>query len=180
LRSLIRKGREKVEAGATEEGTREARVGATARGEAREATEKRATGEVDFADKESGRFYSPLVLSIAKKESISIAELNGIQGTGTNRRVRKQDVLTYLDSRGKQPAVMGKSPTGKVEPAKVSINIQPGDQIVEMDRMRKLIVEHMVMSKQISAHVTTFVEADVTNLVLWREKNKDEFLNARK
>ena len=130
--------------------------------------------------KRSGRFYSPLVMSIANKEGISSAELNSIQGTGAGGRVRKQDVLKYLDSRSKQPASQKTEEVKSPGAAKVSINLQPGDEILEMDRMRKLIADHMVMSKQTSPHVTNFVEADVTNLALWRDKFKDEFLKREK
>ncbi len=134
----------------------------------------------------SGRFYSPLVMSIAQKEKISTQELDSIKGTGENGRVRKQDVLKYLEERSKAPAV-AKAPA-QAAPAqvkqpdmpKVSINLQPGDEVVQMDRMRKIIAEHMVMSKHTSPHVTNFVEADVTTLALWREKTKDEFLKREK
>ena len=128
----------------------------------------------------SNRFYSPLVMSIAGKENISGAELDAIQGTGTNGRVRKQDVLKYLENRGKQPAVSKPEPARKAESIKVSISLQPGDEVVVMDRIRKLIAEHMVMSKHTAPHVTNFVEADVTNLVLWRDKIKDDFLKREK
>ncbi len=128
----------------------------------------------------SGRFYSPLVNSIAAKENISAAELDTIPGTGENGRVRKQDMHKYIENRGKQPVLQQSVAPKPVSSAKVNITLQPGDEIVEMDRMRKLIAEHMVMSKHTSAHVTNFVEADVTNLVLWREKYKDEFLKQEK
>ena len=133
----------------------------------------------------TGRFYSPLVRSIAKKENISEAELNSIPGNGTDGRVRKTDVLQYLEKRTKQPAMVKQEPVKqeqvkRPEPSKVNITMQPGDEIVEMDRMRKLIADHMVMSKHTSPHVTNFVEADVTNLVLWREKIKDDFLKREK
>jgi 2-oxoglutarate dehydrogenase E2 component (dihydrolipoamide succinyltransferase) len=133
----------------------------------------------------SGRFYSPLVRSIAKKENISEAELNSIPGNGTDGRVRKTDVLQYLEKRTKQPAAATREPVKqeqakRPEPSKMNITVQPGDQIVEMDRMRKLIADHMVMSKHTSPHVTNFVEADVTNLVLWRERIKDDFLKREK
>jgi 2-oxoglutarate dehydrogenase E2 component (dihydrolipoamide succinyltransferase) len=124
----------------------------------------------------TGRFYSPLVRSIAKNEGISGEELDVILGTGTNGRVRKQDVIEYIETRGSQPTVEAKEQSVKSAHAKINIFLQPGDQVVEMDRTRKIIAQHMVMSKQISPHVTTFIEADVTNLVLWREKSKDEFL----
>jgi 2-oxoglutarate dehydrogenase E2 component (dihydrolipoamide succinyltransferase) len=128
----------------------------------------------------SGRFYSPLVLSIAGKETINGAELDAITGTGANGRVRKQDVLKYLENRGSQPVTQKPEPVRSPATAKVNINLQPGDEIIEMDRMRKLIADHMVMSKHTAPHVTNFVEADVTNLALWREKNKDEFLKREK
>jgi 2-oxoglutarate dehydrogenase E2 component (dihydrolipoamide succinyltransferase) len=133
----------------------------------------------------SGRFYSPLVRSIARKENISESELNSIPGNGTDGRVRKTDVLQYLEKRKQQPASVKQEPVRqeqakRPEPSKVNITMQPGDQIVEMDRMRKLIADHMVMSKHTSPHVTNFVEADVTNLVLWREKIKDDFLRREK
>jgi 2-oxoglutarate dehydrogenase E2 component (dihydrolipoamide succinyltransferase) len=132
------------------------------------------------SQRSSERFYSPLVMSIAAKENISSAELNSIQGTGANGRVRKQDVLKYLENRGKQPIATKPEPVITTEPTKVSITLQNGDEIVEMDRMRKLIAEHMVMSKHTSAHVTNFVEADVTRMALWRNKIKDEFLKREK
>jgi 2-oxoglutarate dehydrogenase E2 component (dihydrolipoamide succinyltransferase) len=133
----------------------------------------------------SGRFYSPLVRSIARKENISESELNSIPGKGTDGRLRKTDVLQYLEKRSRQPVAVKQEPVKqeqpkRPEPSKASISMQPGDQIVEMDRMRKLIADHMVMSKHTSPHVTNFVEADVTNLVLWREKIKDDFLKREK
>ncbi len=132
-----------------------------------------------------GRFYSPLVRSIAKKENISESELNSIPGKGTDGRVRKTDVLQYLEKRTRQPeAVKQESakqePAKKPEPSKATVSMYPGDEIVEMDRLRKLIADHMVMSKHTSPHVTNFVEADVTHLVLWREKIKDDFLKREK
>jgi 2-oxoglutarate dehydrogenase E2 component (dihydrolipoamide succinyltransferase) len=132
-----------------------------------------------ISEKSSGRFYSPLVMSISKKEKISAAELDGIQGTGAGGRVRKQDILKYIENGKKLSGGKTLEPE-KRSAVKVNITVQPGDQIVEMDRMRKLIAENMVLSKQISPHVTNFVEADVTNLVLWRNKNKDAFLKKEK
>jgi len=132
------------------------------------------------AFKASDRFYSPLVMSIAGKENITAAELDAIQGTGTGGRVRKQDVLRYLEVRKASPVAQKQEPAIKSAPAKTAVNLQPGDEIVEMDRMRKLIADHMVMSKHTSPHVTNFVEADVTNLVLWRDRIKDEFLKREK
>lgn len=134
----------------------------------------------------SNRFYSPLVRKIAEEENISPAELETIQGSGSNGRVQKLDVLKYLEDRkdGKtaaaaKPVQTVTAPTAEKEveetKPKVSVSIGSQDQIIEMDRVRKLIADHMVMSKKVSPHVTSVVEADVTNLVLWRNKVKDEF-----
>ncbi len=137
----------------------------------------------------ASRFYSPLVMSIVSREGISGEELNQIKGTGENGRVRKQDVIKYLETRGqKKPetrqeslaTVSAPSSSGQKPQPKPAINLQPGDEIVQMDRMRKLIADHMVMSKHTAPHVTNFVEADVTNLALWREKNKDGFQKKEK
>jgi 2-oxoglutarate dehydrogenase E2 component (dihydrolipoamide succinyltransferase) len=122
------------------------------------------------------RFYSPLVKTIAKSENIGINELETIEGTGFEGRVRKQDILKHIQNRTKQISVKGdQRPIQSSVQQKISINAVEGDTIVPMDRMRKLIAENMVLSKQISAHVTNFIEADVTNLVIWRNKIKDEF-----
>ncbi len=127
----------------------------------------------------SGRFYSPLVKSIAKQENVSMAELEGIAGTGKDGRVTKDDILAYLPNRNKNGAT-AKSQTQSKPAVQQNIqapalSMQGGDEIIEMDRMGKLIAEHMVMSKHVSPHVTSFVEADVTNLVLWRDRVKKEF-----
>jgi len=126
----------------------------------------------------SGRFYSPLVKSIANQEGLSYEELEGISGTGLNGRLTKKDLLTFLK---KGATGAGKNSGKKSSSVSTKINNQPaisvdgGDQIIEMDRMRKLIADHMVMSKQVSPHVTSFVEADVTGLVLWRNRVKNSF-----
>ena len=130
------------------------------------------------------RFYSPLVRSIASEEGISIDELDQIKGSGKDGRVTKTDLLEYLSKKPSKKVVSTvtekvDAPTPKMpSPAtsstpKVSINGQ--SEIIEMDRMRKLIADHMVMSKQTSPHVTSFVEADVTPIVNWRNKIKDDF-----
>ncbi len=127
------------------------------------------------------RFYSPLVLSIANSEQISLAELESISGSGLNNRVQKKDILNYIETRKSKSSAEVEA-VSKVQvkeipaPAKVSVSIGSADQIIEMDRVRKIIADHMVMSKQVSPHVTSVVEADVTNLVLWRNKVKDSFL----
>jgi 2-oxoglutarate dehydrogenase E2 component (dihydrolipoamide succinyltransferase) len=146
----------------------------------------------------NGKFISPLVRSIAQKENISMSEIDAISGTGMSGRVTKKDILSYIDTRGTgeaatavtqaKPAVSAPAASNGVAPAVVSggssflSNIKEpvvmpmaGDEIIEMDRMRKLIAEHMVMSKHVSPHVTSFVEADVTNIVNWRNKMKKEF-----
>ncbi len=137
----------------------------------------------------SNRFYSPLVKTIAKEENISLEELETIEGSGANGRVQKKDILEYIENRAKgkttvqrpevaqQPETTEKQETqftaSRQKPAPVSVGAE--DQIIEMDRVRKLIADHMVMSKQVSPHVTSVVEADVTELVMWRNRNKDAF-----
>ncbi len=130
----------------------------------------------------SGKFYSPLVRSIADKEGISMSELESISGSGENGRVTKKDILSFIDSRGNTPVVTKTSAPAakKAAPAKTAhkpnVPVMEGDEIIPMDRMRKLIADHMVMSVQTSPHVTSYVEADVTNIVNWRNKVKNEFL----
>ncbi len=139
------------------------------------------------------RFYSPLVLNIASNEGINLSELEKIPGTGNEGRVTKKDILQYVSRRKdgngfhSQPPVTEpayerieeNTRTIKEEkykaPESIPVNMSGNVEIQEMDRMRKLVAEHMVRSKQTSPHVTSFTEADVTNLVLWREKEKDEF-----
>ena len=126
---------------------------------------------------EDGRFYSPLVKSIAKEENISPAELASIAGTGKEGRVTKQDMLDYLASRSTSKPTKAAAATSapSISQPKAPVSITGGDEIIEMDRMRKMIATRMVESKRISAHVTSFVEADMTNIVLWREKNKEGY-----
>jgi 2-oxoglutarate dehydrogenase E2 component (dihydrolipoamide succinyltransferase) len=128
--------------------------------------------------KDSTRFYSPLVKNIAREENITVAELETISGSGNEGRVTKKDILEYVQARKVsgttvQPvkhAVPTSAPTPKVQ-----TSISAGDEIMEMDRMRKMIAERMVDSKRIAPHVTSFVEADVTNVVQWRGKVKNDF-----
>ncbi len=126
------------------------------------------------------RFYSPLVRSIASEEGVSQQELDSIQGTGKDGRVTKKDILAHVANRGSQPAPATAAPVQKTtpavsEPTAPPVPIGADDEIIEMDRMRKLIADHMTMSKRTSAHVTSYVEADVTNIVNWRNKVKDSF-----
>lgn len=129
----------------------------------------------------SGKFYSPLVKSIAGKENVTIEELDSINGTGQNGRVKKEDVLKFIEGRGttpvKTPAASqpAQTSTPVKQHAAPSVTTGEGDTVVKMDRMRKMIADHMVMSKQVSPHVTNFIEVDVTPLVMWRNKVKDEF-----
>jgi 2-oxoglutarate dehydrogenase E2 component (dihydrolipoamide succinyltransferase) len=128
--------------------------------------------------KSSGRFYSPLVKNIAKEENIPVAELEAITGTGSEGRVTKKDILGYVQHRKLgatvQP-VQAFTGSNQAPPQKVPVSVNGADEIIEMDRMRKMIAERMVDSKRISPHVTSFVEADVTNIVFWRNKMKNEF-----
>jgi 2-oxoglutarate dehydrogenase E2 component (dihydrolipoamide succinyltransferase) len=130
----------------------------------------------------SGRFYSPLVRNIAKEEGIPMAELDSISGSGKDGRVNKSDILAYVQSRQNGIASAVAAPANGQAKAKhatpaPAVSFSGDDEIVEMDRMRKMIADHMVMSVQTSPHVTSFVEADVTNLVNWRNKMKGVFQN---
>lgn len=150
----------------------------------------------------TGKFYSPLVRSIAETEGISMSELELINGTGQNGRVTKKDILDFISIKGSNPtteSVVNTSANNNIAPSAIpaantaSSNATPGgflanikepivlpqagDEIIEMDRMRKLIADHMVMSVHVSPHVTSYVEADVTEIVNWRNKVKDSFKN---
>lgn len=141
--------------------------------------------EVAVSNNGSGRFYSPLVLNIANEEGIAMAELETIPGTGKEGRVTKNDIFAYLQNKKTQPAATPQPaapvPAQTVAPAEVvkssqaATSISGNVEIIEMDRMRKLIAQNMVASKQTSAHVTSFVEVDVTNIVKWRDKVKNSF-----
>lgn len=120
----------------------------------------------------SGKFLSPLVRNIAAREGISYSDLDTIQGTGMDGRITRDDILKLLDERNKKISEPEKKPDIPVRPATAQ-----GDEIIEMDRVRKLIAEHMVMSKRTSAHVTSFIDVDVTRMVNWRNSVKDAFLS---
>ena len=131
---------------------------------------------------DGNRFYSPLVLNIAATEKISMAELESIHGTGNEGRVTKKDILNYVANRSAAPvapAPVNDTPAATpvaASPAPASSVVASGNvELVEMDRMRKLIADHMVRSKATSPHVTSFTEADVTNIVKWRDANKAKF-----
>ena len=129
--------------------------------------------------KSSDKFFSPLVKNIATAEGISLTELENITGSGKDGRVTKEDILKYIGNRQKplatsqtvQPTTNNQQPTTQVVP----VSVNGGDEIVEMDRMRKLISGYMVASVQTSAHVQSFIEVDVTNIVKWRDRVKNAF-----
>lgn len=143
----------------------------------------------------SGKFFSPLVKSIAEKEGLSMATLESIAGSGQAGRVTKKDILAFIKNGGSEKQASQSSVPKTEAPVAKAIknapassgsgflsNIKepivvagPDDQIVEMDRMRKLIADHMVMSTHVSPHVTSYVEADVTNVWNWRKKVKNDF-----
>ncbi|HSH19953.1 MAG TPA: dihydrolipoamide acetyltransferase family protein [Draconibacterium sp.] len=135
--------------------------------------------KVDNVRELSNRFYSPLVKTIAKQENISFEELETITGSGANGRVQKNDILEYIKNKKSGKVVpqtkKEETSTERKTMAPPPVSVGEGDQIIEMDRVRKLIADHMVMSKQVSPHVTSVVEADVTELVIWRNNNKEAF-----
>jgi len=151
-----------------------------------EAVKETFSAPQDFTA--SDKFFSPLVKNIAKEEGISIAELDGMQGSGKDGRVTKEDILKYIEdrklgvltSRVAEPAktvepVKAAEPTVQKSQQAVPVSVNGGDEIIEMDRMRKLISGYMVASVQTSAHVQSFIEVDVTNIVKWRDKVKAAF-----
>ena len=144
------------------------------------AVEQIETEKVKFTSKidlpknsDTDRFYSPLVRSIALKENISLESLSKIIGTGRNGRVTKSDIITFIKKPPKNTDTQA-SPVSS-QSVKPASSISGTSEIIEMDRMRKLIANHMVKSKQIAPHVTSMVEVDVTNMVLWRNKIKNRF-----
>jgi 2-oxoglutarate dehydrogenase E2 component (dihydrolipoamide succinyltransferase) len=155
--------------------------------EAREKVKKPSDEEVIGGRTPSGKFISPLVRSIAVKEGISLEELDVVQGTGQQGRITKNDILAYLGNRPstgvpeeeiKKAVTESKSTETKPSHSPAPSSSAPftgPHEVIEMDRMRKLIAEHMVHSKHTSPHVTSFIDADVTNMVVWREKIKDSF-----
>jgi 2-oxoglutarate dehydrogenase E2 component (dihydrolipoamide succinyltransferase) len=126
---------------------------------------------------QSGRFYSPLVMNIAREENISMQELEYIPGTGSEGRVTKRDILNFLSTRGNAPKVEVKATQDEkpLQVVKPAVSLSGNTEIIEMDRLRKIIAQRMVESKRIAPHVTSFVEADVTNMVYWRNRVKQEF-----
>ena len=152
---------------------------------------KTATAVAEIPNQsDSNRFYSPLVRTIAKEENVSVTELDKIEGSGQGGRVTKSDILNFVQNRTTSPITHHPLPItnnsspiahhsspiiNNQQPITSAVSVSGNVEIIEMDRMRKLIADHMVMSKQVAPHVTSFVEADVTNLVNWRNKVKGEF-----
>jgi len=131
----------------------------------------------NLVNSHSEKFFSPLVRNIAAAEGIAMAELETIPGTGSEGRVTKNDILEYVKHRGQAAPVevVKRVPEPSSIPSATPVSVNGGDEIVEMDRMRKLIAGYMISSQQTSAHVYSFIEVDVTNIVKWRDKHKNEF-----
>ncbi|MGW8316507.1 MAG: dihydrolipoamide acetyltransferase family protein [Bacteroidales bacterium] len=159
------------------------------------APEAEASAEAAVVVSTRDRFYSPLVRKIAKEENISQEELDTIEGSGLNGRVQKRDMMKYLEQHGKKAdtgiETKTEAPAEKAAPATESagatrttesraaastLKTESGDEVIEMSRLRKLIADHMIRSKQTSAHVTNMIEIDVTGVVNWRNRVKEEFL----
>ncbi|RLD75032.1 MAG: 2-oxo acid dehydrogenase subunit E2 [Bacteroidetes bacterium] len=160
-------------------------VGETIQQDRIEKVEKKVNTNIEKEDYKSGRFYSPLVKNISKNENISFDELENIKGSGLNERVTKNDVLNYLENRKPEtvkPKVIGQNDLNNADkkPLKVYSSVNAGDEIVQMDRMRRMIADHMVNSVKVAPHVTSMVEADVTEIVFWRNRIKDEFFQREK
>lgn len=139
--------------------------------------------EAEDNSAEATRFYSPLVKSIAKEEGISMEELESIKGSGSNHRVQKQDILNYIENKGNATSKAapqkieskGQASTSKPAPKPVPVTVGKEDQVIAMDRVRKIISERMVQAVQTAPHVTSVLEADVTNLFVWRNNVKNQF-----
>ncbi|WP_456313293.1 dihydrolipoamide acetyltransferase family protein [Pseudomonas shirazensis] len=159
-----------------------------------EVAKETVTAPQDFAG--SDKFFSPLVKNIAKEEGISVAELDSLNGSGKDGRITKEDILKYIEDRksganvpdqkviqdkpqpnqtAPQVAPQVAEPTVQKSQQAVPVSVNGGDEIIEMDRMRKLISGYMIASVQTSAHVQSFIEVDVTNIVKWRDKVKAAF-----
>lgn len=134
--------------------------------------------EVGHQHQKATRFYSPLVKSIAQQENLTLTDLDSIHGTGKDGRLTKDDLIGWLKNKSPQPYTLVEKPAAHEVPEKPSTPVQSSQntEIIEMDRMRRLIADHMVASVRTSPHVTSFIEVDVTNLVLWRERIKEDFL----
>ncbi len=152
-----------------------------------ETAKETASAPADFSASE--KFFSPLVKNIAKEEGISVSELEAINGTGKEGRITKNDILDYVKEKSQNPnaksqtaaapaqpqAQIQQPATNNQQPKAAPVSVNGGDEVIEMDRMRKLISGYMVQSVQTSAHVQSFIEVDVTNIVKWRDKVKNAF-----
>ncbi|MBX9808556.1 MAG: 2-oxo acid dehydrogenase subunit E2 [Flavobacteriaceae bacterium] len=142
-----------------------------------EVAKETIAAPTNFSDSE--KFFSPLVKNIAKEEGVSLAELENISGSGKDGRVTKEDILKFVSDRKTEPRAKNQEPVISKPiptiPQPIPVSINGGDEIIEMDRMRKLIAGYMVASVQTSAHVQSFIEVDVTNIVKWRDKVKTAF-----
>ena len=139
--------------------------------EKEESAPAKAIPVVVETDPEGTRFYSPLVRNIARQENISFQELDAVPGTGKNDRLTKKDLLSYIEAR---KTTSTKQPVKKQSIQGLPVSVS--DEVVEMDRVRQLIASHMISSVQTSAHVTSFIEVDMTSIVRWREQHKEAFL----
>ena len=160
--------------------TIEKTIGSSDSEQAEQVAKETLTTPTNFSDSE--KFFSPLVKNIAKEEGISLTELENILGSGKDGRVTKEDILNYIKTRGyvapnvvEAPKPVAQPQHIKSTPQSLAVSLNGGDEIIEMDRMRKLIAGYMVASVQTSAHVQSFIEVDVTNIVKWREKVKTAF-----
>jgi 2-oxoglutarate dehydrogenase E2 component (dihydrolipoamide succinyltransferase) len=180
----------RVHAGTAHADVAKSPVSGTAEGNGRERTDSRSPRDDGGSNSPhqhdtvepyaaSDRFYSPLVRNIAKEEDISSGELHTIDGTGKDGRVTKHDVLAYLEARSASQNGGRKAPASDgiaAPPAQsASVKVHDEDEVVEMDRVRKIIAERMVESRRVSAHVHSFVEADITNVVKWKQKHERRF-----
>jgi 2-oxoglutarate dehydrogenase E2 component (dihydrolipoamide succinyltransferase) len=178
-----------ITSGADSEGTSEV-TSAPVKGSELEFIETSEPDNGTVQSEISNRYYSPLVRKIASEEKISQRELETIPGTGRDGRVKKEDILKYIQKKdmagaeAKEPVTKdykeSQVSVTKSSPEKQKIPIYPGDEVIKMDRMRKLIADHMIMSKSVSAHVTNMIETDVTRIVLWRNRIKEEFNSREK
>ncbi|PLW92183.1 MAG: hypothetical protein C0592_12110 [Marinilabiliales bacterium] len=140
---------------------------------AEEKVDEKIPENIEPKKENSDRFYSPLVRNMARKENISLSELDSVHGSGSNGRLTKEDLLQFIEKRKTAPAE--KKTSLKSVPVNAPVISSGNDEVIEMDRVRKLIADHMVLSKQTSPHVTSFIEVDMSKVVNWREKNKAAF-----
>ncbi|MBI5008067.1 MAG: 2-oxo acid dehydrogenase subunit E2 [Bacteroidia bacterium] len=144
----------------------------------KEEAEVETTANVLKSRTPSGKFISPLVRSIAAKEGVSYSELDMVEGTGMDGRITRDDVLQLLSEKKKALLSKASKPEKQITGKGISVKTSGSDEIIPMDRVRKLIADHMVMSKHTSPHVTSFIDADMTKVVLWRNANKERFMAA--